>query len=118
MAVVYQTGQAPEEISLLAEIFAEDLMDENWESIRRAFTMHRRRSTRFPTPAHIIALLPECRVLPERVAIPQETGGKRTVGIGKRTVGIGKLVCEALKGNKNAKTALDEIINKAKRVPA
>lgn len=73
--------------------------------------MHRRRSTRFPTPAHIIALLPECRVLPERMAIPQETGGKRTVG-------IGKLVCEALKGNKKAKTALDEIINKAKRVPA
>lgn len=103
MALVYQTGQSPEEISLLAEIFAEDLADEYWESIRRAFVLHRRRSTRFPTPAHIIAILPECRVLPDRTAIPQQTTG------GKRTEGMGKLVCEARKGNVEAKEALNKV---------
>ena len=61
-ALVYQTNQTPEELSILADIFAEDLEKENLESITNAFALHRRRSTRFPTPAHIIAILPECRV--------------------------------------------------------
>lgn len=104
-ALVYQTGQTPEELALLADIFAEDLAGENFESINRAFSLHRRRSSRFPTPAHIIAILPECRVLPKREALPQASA--------KKTEGMGNLVLLAIKGNAQAKDTLKLIMTKA-----
>lgn len=90
-------------------IFADDLDGENVESVVAAFDLHRKRTTRFPTPAHIIALLPECRVLPaRRVAIPQATEGKKTKG-------MGRLAYAAYKGDKAAKAALDRPIAKTCR---
>jgi len=68
---VYSSGRSPEELNLLADIFAEDLEGENPESIDQAFRLHRRESTRFPTPAHILALLPRCRAVNDTLALPE-----------------------------------------------
>lgn len=101
--LVYQAGNPPEILAMLAEVFTEDLAGENVETINAAFTLHRRRSTRFPTPAHIIALLPECRVSPRLEALPQTTTGKKTAG-------AGRLAFAAFKGDKQAKEALNKLV--------
>lgn len=104
--LVYQAGNPPEVLAMLAEVFSQDLAGENVESINAAFALHRRRSTRFPTPAHIIALLPECRVSPRLDALPQTT-------MGKKTVGAGRLAFAAFKGDRQAKEALGKLVGKA-----
>lgn len=101
--LVYQADISPEELRTLANVFADDLLVENPESVTAAFDMHRRRSTRFPTPAHIFALLPECRVMPKLEALPQTSTGKKTAG-------AGRLAFAAFKGDKQAKEALSRLV--------
>jgi len=99
---VYSSGRSPEELNLLADIFAEDLEGENPESIDQAFRLHRRESTRFPTPAHILALLPRCRAVNDTLAIPEAQI--------KCTPGYGKMVCDAVRGDPEAKLKMDALI--------
>ena len=101
---VYKSGRSPEELALLAGIFADDLDGENPEAIDRAFAVHRRESSRFPTPAHILALLPRCRpsvqLLPP---LPME-------GAGRKTPGLGRLMSKALRGEAEARDAVEKLI--------
>ena len=79
--MVYRTGRSQEELALLADIFADDLAGEDAETIDRAFSLPRRGSTRFPTPAHILAIIPQCRAQRhEYAALPMEGEGKKTPG--------------------------------------
>lgn len=97
--IAYQGGHSPEELAVLMELFAEAMPNENPQSIRRAFAMHRKLSTRFPTPAHIIALLPDCRVMPDRCAIPEKTSVPATDG-------LGLVVLFALRGDADARNIM------------
>ena len=101
---VYKSGRSPEELALLAGIFADDLDGENPEAIDRAFALHRRESSRFPTPAHILALLPRCRpsvqLLP---SLPME-------GVDRKTPGLGRLMSRALRGEAEARDAVEKLI--------
>ena len=45
---VYKSGRSPEELVLLAGIFADDLDGENPDAVDRAFALHRRESARSP----------------------------------------------------------------------
>ena len=58
---VYRTGRSPEEMLLLADIWAQDLEGQDKDDVGRAFVMHRQESSRFPCPADILRLLPRCR---------------------------------------------------------
>lgn len=80
--MVYQAGFCPEELDVVAGVFAEALEGEDEESVRRAFALHVKNSKRFPTPAHIVELLPECRV--RHVALAEQTRGTITPGYGAR----------------------------------
>lgn len=106
---VYRTGRSPEELALLADIFADDLAGEDAGDIDRAFLAHRRGSTRFPTPAHILALMPQCRSpRHDCAALPMETGSAKTPG-------LGKIVVRALRGDAEAKRAMRVLIQRATR---
>lgn len=103
---VYKSGRSPEELALLAEIFADDLHSENAEALDRAFALHRRESTRFPTPAHILALLPRCRPCMTThgvAALPMEN-------VGRKTPGMGRLMTRALRGDAEARDAVQKLI--------
>ena len=65
---------AEEELASLAEIFADDLEGESLRDVDAAFTEHRKRNKAFPTPAHILELLPECRKTDrQRLELPEIT---------------------------------------------
>ena len=101
---VYKSGRSPEELALLAGIFADDLDGENPEAIDRAFAVHRRESSRFPTPAHILALLPRCRPSVQPLPpLPME-------GVGRKTPGLGRLMSRALRGEAEARDAVEKLI--------
>ncbi len=101
---VYKSGRSPEELALLAGIFADDLDGENPEAIDRAFAVHRRESSRFPTPAHILALLPRCRPSVQPLPpLPME-------GVGRKTPGLGRLMSKALRGEAEARDAGEKLI--------
>lgn len=59
--LLYQGQYSREEIDALCAIFAEVFEGEDSEAIARAFALYFRQGKRFPTPAHILELLPECR---------------------------------------------------------
>ena len=101
---VYKSGRSPEELALLAGIFADDLDGENPDAVDRAFLLHSRESSRLPTPAHILGLLPRCRP-PVRThpALPME-------GTGRKTPGLGRLMSRALRGEAEAKEAVEKLI--------
>lgn len=101
-ALVYQTNHTPPELAALSEIFADDLSGEDLQAIRLAFARHRQRSTRFPTPAHILALLPECRT---------RRGECAALPAAPKTPGMGRLAFEAFKGDEGAKEAMREGMN-------
>lgn len=106
---VYRTGRSPEELALLADIFADDLAGEDAGDIDRAFLAHRRSSTRFPTPAHILALMPQCRSpRHDYAALPMATEGAKTPG-------LGKIVVRALRGDAAAKQTMRVLIQRATR---
>lgn len=107
-SLVYLASHTPEEIAVLAKVFATDLAEENMADINAAFAKHRQTSTRFPTPAHIIALLPYCRVQEVQAEVPPAIDEQRTPG-------MGKLVCNARKGDMSAKEALDKLIRTCNR---
>lgn len=103
---VYRTGRSPEELALLADIFAEDLAGEDAETIDRAFLAHRRSCIRFPTVAHIVALLPQCRApRRDRAALPMQTDRQRTPG-------LGKLALHALRGDADARKAMAKLLRR------
>lgn len=105
--MVYRTGRSQEELALLADIFAEDLAGEDAEDIDRAFTAHRRGNTRFPTPAHILAIIPQCRAQRhDCAALPVEAEGKKTPG-------YGEIVCRAVRGDEEARRAMARIMGRA-----
>lgn len=106
---VYRTGRSPEELALLADIFADDLAGEDAGDIDRAFLAHRRSSTRYPTPAHILALLPQCRA-PRRncAALPMRPTSPKTPG-------VGKLALRALRGDTEARAAMTRLMRQAVR---
>ena len=99
--MVFRSGRSPEELAVLADIFAGDLEGEDAGAIDRAFVLHRRESMRFPTPAHILALLPRCRPVSNAPALPENSGQK--------TPGIGMLVLRAIRGDKEAQCKLESI---------
>lgn len=110
--MVYRTGRSQEELALLADIFADDLAGEDAETIDRAFTAHRRSSTRFPCPAHILAIIPQCRAQrSDYAALPMEAEGTRTPG-------IGMVVARALRGDEEARQEMARLMGRAMGVQA
>lgn len=104
---VYQTMHTPEEIELLADVFAEALPGEDTQAVERAFRLHYQRSKRFPTPCHIIELLPECRIRPAAVALPEKQG--------KRTPGYGAMLYEKLRQKHEASPEVAKIMDEVFR---
>lgn len=110
--MVYRTGRSQEELALLADIFTDDLAGEDAETIDRAFASHRRSSTRFPTPAHILAIIPQCRAQRhDYAALPMEAEGTRTPG-------IGMVVARAIRGDREAKEKMARLMGRAMGVQA
>lgn len=105
---VYRSGRSPEEIALLAAIFADDLAGEDPDAVDRAFAMHRKESPRFPTPAHILALLPRCRpaTTQGRQALPMEN-------VGRKTPGLGALMLRAIRGDADAKIEVEKLLRQS-----
>ena len=68
----------------MAEIFAESFEGEERDTLERAFAMHMKSSKRFPTPAHIAEILPECRPMNPKYRLP-ESDGKISPGFGRKT---------------------------------
>lgn len=85
---MYQSGQSPEEITLLAEVFAETLAEEELATLDKAFMLYMRNNKRFPTPAHIFELLPECRPRKEYMPLAE----KEEI----HTPGFGKMICDKI----------------------
>lgn len=96
--LVCGSSRSPEELRALADIFAEDLASEELDDVCAAFALHRRRSRFFPTPADIIAILPETR-RPRKAAPAIEQ---------RRTPGYGKKICEAYRLKRKAE--LDALV--------
>ncbi|MBQ9407445.1 MAG: hypothetical protein IJU37_12005 [Desulfovibrio sp.] len=80
MEIVYRTGRTPEEIAVLADIWAEDLADENPEDVDRAMQRHRLQSRFYPTPADIVGILDDGGRTHR--ALPEPRAGRQTPGIG------------------------------------
>lgn len=110
--MVYRTGRSQEELALLADIFADDLAGEDAETIDRAFASHRRSSTRFPTPAHILAIIPQCR------AQRHDYAGMPMKAEGKKTPGYGEIVCRAIRGDEEARQEMARLMGRAMGVQA
>lgn len=59
---------------MLADDWSRELAGENPASVAAAFDLHRRECSRFPTLAHVLALLPRCRVRRYSLAaLPEQT---------------------------------------------
>ncbi|MBQ9406955.1 MAG: hypothetical protein IJU37_09525 [Desulfovibrio sp.] len=82
MEIVYRTGRTPEEIAVLADIWAEDLADEKPEDVERAMQRYRLQSRFFPTPADIVAILDDGGRERTHRALPDARPRHQTPGIG------------------------------------
>lgn len=61
-------------MALLADGWSQELAGENPQSVAAALDLHRRECSRFPTLAHVVALLPRCRVRQQNLpALPEQT---------------------------------------------
>ena len=74
LELVYRTGRTPEELALLADIWATDFAGEDQATLERAIDMHRGTARYWPTLAEIRDLLPQCRRAPQQAAIPERVG--------------------------------------------
>lgn len=92
-SIAYQANHSIEVIEALARIYLDLLAGEDADggAVARAFKLHMKTNSRFPTPAHIIALLPECRRNPEQLELPEAEG--------KRTPGYAGHMCKAILRN-------------------
>lgn len=87
MVILFDADYAPETVSVLAELWFEAFRDESAEDVAAAMALYSRRGTRFPVPAKIFELLPQCRkvsaapagtvALPEAVDAPRADWGKK-----------------------------------------
>lgn len=91
--VLFKSGRSPEELELAAELYAEALAGEKLEEVKAAFALYARRRRFYPTPAEIIALLPECR----QGYRPPEPEGRRTPGYGRK---ICEMVLDKLRSDR------------------
>lgn len=77
LSLLYGRDRSPEELALLADLWAEALDGEGPDEVARAFALHLREGERFPCPADIVRLLPRCRAeagaARERTALPEMT---------------------------------------------
>ena len=110
MEAVYRSGRSGEELALLADIWAADLADERQEDVERAMLEHRRQSTFFPTPAHILRILATTRPAPRELfpALPEPEPS--------RDPRIRRLVMRALHGDKAARAEMDGIVGRTESV--
>lgn len=76
MAVEHGTSHTPSQLALLADDWAAEFKGESAETIVAALDTHRRECSRFPSMAHVVALLPRCRVTHACAALPEgDLGG-------------------------------------------
>lgn len=77
LSLLHGRDRSPEELALLADLWAEALDGEGQDEVARAFALYLREGERFPCPADILCLLPRCRaeagVARERTALPEMT---------------------------------------------
>lgn len=74
MSIEYGTQTTPAQLALLADDWTRELSAENPASVAEAFDLHRRECSRFPTLAHVLALMPRCRVCHKNLAaLPEQT---------------------------------------------
>lgn len=91
LSLLYGRDRSPEELALLADIWAEALHDERPDDVARALALHLREGDRIPCPADILRLLPRCRAprrpddrriaLPETTRAPAESVRQRAAAI-------------------------------------
>lgn len=74
LSLLYGRDRSPEELALLADLWAEALAGEERDEVARAFALYLREGERFPCPADILRLLPRCRAAARtRTALPEMT---------------------------------------------
>ena len=103
---VYRTGRSPEEMLLLADIWAQDLEGQDKDDVGRAFVMHRQESSRFPCPADILRL-PRCRratSMESPMALPVDT-----VSYNQPGRNMAKLLLQALHGDSEAQNEMERL---------
>lgn len=101
MEAVYRSGRSPEELALLADIWAHDLADEKAADVECAMIAHRRHSTFFPTPADILRILATTRTCPDE-AIPALPEAEPECD-----PRLPELLSRALRGDADARVELD-----------
>lgn len=104
MAIVYNTGHSREELALLSDVWLEDFINEDSAAVAEAFTLHRRESARFPTPADVLRKLSFCRrAVPgeRRLALEQDTPADHG-----HVARMSRLVQRALRGDTDAQSFL------------
>lgn len=104
---VYRTGRSPEEMLLLADIWAQDLEGQDKDDVGRAFVMHRQEFSRFPCPADILRLLPRCRMtarIESPMALPVDT-----VSYNQPGRNMAKLLLQALHGDSEAQSEMERL---------
>lgn len=77
--LVFHIDRSPEELELLADLWAEVLPQEP-QTINAAFVVWRREGRRFPVPADIIDRLPSCRAALSAAAVQPEAVSSHTPG--------------------------------------
>ena len=77
LSLLHGRDRSPEELALLADLWAEALDGEERDEVVRAFALYLREGERFPCPADILRLLPRCRAEEraerEGTALPEMT---------------------------------------------
>lgn len=77
LSLLHGRDRSPEELALLADLWAEALDGEERDEVARAFALYLREGERFPCPADILRLLPRCRAEAraerEGTALPEMT---------------------------------------------
>lgn len=106
LSIEYGTSHSDDDLALLADDWARELAGERPASVAATLDAHRRECSRFPTLAHVLALLPRCRVAPEELALP-EAPPREGWGEYPRTIRA------ALLGDRAAKARMDALMRKA-----
>ncbi|WP_299396081.1 hypothetical protein [uncultured Desulfovibrio sp.] len=99
--LVFHIDRSPEELELLADLWAEALPREP-QTINAAFVAWRREGRRFPVPADIIDRLPACRAAQDAAAALSEAG------TATRTPGYPAFLAARRSGDDDALAALEQ----------
>ena len=105
LSIEYGTSHSDADLALLADDWARELADERPASVAATLDQHRRECPRFPTLAQVMALLPRCRVVEQRQALPE---GQTRSDVGQRA----RDIRDALRGDAGARERMHALMRR------